>query len=283
MFRIVIDGAGDMPAGWDTTYGIHMLPLRVRFGEDTFTQGPDFQPADFYRLVKERRIIPKSSLPSIGQVKEFYRSIAQAGDTILSIHISSKLSGTFSTVEAAARELAEEFAITVFDSGAGSVTQGFMAREARMMERAGEALPAVLKRLEFIRRNTTIIFTLDNVEFAYLSGRINRLQNALISALQVKPIVVLRDGLLEMAEKVRTRQRALDRVMTMVCERLNGAKANIAVVHAADLEMARQMVEKVHQMINVQEAVLADVSVPVAANLGPGAIGIIAYPVEEEK
>ena len=285
MFRIVIDGAGDLPEGWDNQYGIDVIPLRVNIGGATYTQGPGFTHDDFYRMVKETRTIPKTSLPSIGQVKEFYRGIAQADDTILSIHISSRLSGTFATVEAAARELNEEagrLCVTAFDSGAGSVAQAFMAREARCMEQAGASLADILSRLESIRKEWLVIFTLDTLEYAYLNGRINRLQNALVSALQVKPIVLLQEGLLEMVDKVRTRQRSLERILEMVYERLGGRRANVAVVHAADPTTAHEMLQKARQILNINEGMVADAAIPVAANLGPKAIGIIAYPISND-
>lgn len=283
MLRIVADGAADMPIEWEESYQINILPLHVRFGEEVFTQGSGFSREDFYRLVREKRIIPKSSLPSIGQVIEYYRSIAEKGDTILSIHISSKLSGTFAAVESAARELSDEFKIIVYDSYAGSVAQAFMAREARIQERAGAEIQAILQHLDHIREHCLIIFTLDTLEYAYLGGRISALQNMVGMALHLKPILFLRDGLLEITDRVRTRRRSLDRVLQKVQESLGGRLANLAVVHAADLLTAQQMLEQVKDHIQVNEAFITDVAIPIAANLGPGAIGIVAYPVEEEQ
>jgi DegV family protein with EDD domain len=282
MLQIVTDGAADLPASWEAEYDIHIIPLRVSFGEDTYTQGPGFSHADFYRLVKERQVIPKTSLPSPGQVADFYRSIAHPGDTILSLHISSKLSGTFATVQAAAKELAGEFEIFVFDSGAGSAVQGFMAREARLLDRAGQPVQVILKRLEAIRARVTVLFTLDNLEFAYLNGRISAIQNLLSSVLQVKPIIVLRDGMLEIGDKVRTRHRALDKIIDRACQQLGDRLVNVAIMHAADPQMAQLMMEKVRKVLHIQESLIADLAIPVAANLGPGTIGIVAYPVEED-
>lgn len=283
MLRIVIDGAADMPAEWEETYAINILPLHVNFGEETYTQGFSFTNADFYRLVSEKRVIPKTSLPSIGQIKEFYRSIAQAGDTILSIHISSRLSGTYATVQTAARELAGEFKIIVFDSLAGSAAQAFLAREARLMEQAGAALPEIVACLESIRERIAIIFTIDTLDYAYLSGRIGALQNLIAAALKVKPIIVLREGLLDIAERVRTRQRSIDHVLTRLKERFGSRLVNIAVVHAADPLAAQSILSQVQSLLNVKEAILTELAIPVAANLGPGAIGVIGYTIEEER
>lgn len=284
MLRIVVDSAADMPAGWADQYGIDLMPLSVNFGgEELYTEGPGFTKADFYRMVREKRKIPKTSLPSIGHIQAFYRSIACAGDTILSIHVSGRLSGTVQTVQAAAQDLAGDFKIFVFDSEAGSAAQAFMAREARLMERTGAAMPEILRRLEWVRRQIAIIFTIDTLDFAVLSGRINALQSLLAAALKVKPIIVLCEGLLSIGEKVRTRQRALDRVIQMMQERLGQRRVNLAVVHAADPQMGQALFDRARSLFNVQEAMFAELSIVVASHLGPGAIGIVAYAVEEEK
>jgi DegV family protein with EDD domain len=277
MLRIVTDGAADMPMGWQQEFDIHVLPLRVNFGEKTYTAGVDLQDGDFYNLVKLTRMIPKTSLPSPGQVVDFYRSIARKGDEILSVHITSKLSGTFSTILVAAQELKDEFRVYPFDSGAGSAAMGFMCRKARLLSRSGVNTEQILKHLGKMRDQVTIYFTLDNLEFAYLNGRINALQNALSSLLKVKPIIVLRDGLLEMADRVRTRHRAIEQVLESVRARIGDHPATIAVVHAADPETARAILERLRGLINIREAVITDLAIPVAANLGPGTVGIVAF------
>jgi DegV family protein with EDD domain len=282
MLRIVTDGATDMPPGWENEYQINVIPLRVVFGDTSYTQGVDFGFEDFYKQVRQTRLIPKSSLPSPGQVIEFYRRIAQRGDTILSMHISNRLSGTLATIQAAAQELKDEFDIFTFDSAAGSAAVGFMCREARLLERAGQSTEQILHKMEWIRARLTVIFTLDTLDFAYLNGRINAMQNALSSLLKVKPIVILRDGLLEMGDRVRTRQKALDRVLNAVAERIGERRANVAVVHAADPSTAHILCERVRAMLNIKDLIITDLSIPVAANLGPGTIGIVAYPVDEE-
>jgi DegV family protein with EDD domain len=283
MLRIVTDGAADMPGEWLNQYQIDVLPLRVNFGEKTYTTGINLQLEEFYRLVRQTRIIPKTSLPSIGQIADFYRAIAQRGDEIISVHVTGRLSGTYATIQAAALELQDEFKIYPFDSGAGSAALGFMCREARMMERAGQSSEVILRRLASIRTRVTIFFTLDNLEFAFLSGRVNALQNLLSSILKVKPIIVLRDGILDMADRVRTRQRAIDRVIQSIQERMGDHPANIAVVHAEDPGTAQAILDRLREIINIHEAIITDLAIPVAANLGPGTVGIVAYRIDEEE
>jgi DegV family protein with EDD domain len=281
MLRIVTDGSVDMPDNWQKDFEINIVPLWVQFGEESFLQGVEIGPQNFYRMVKEKKVFPKTSLPSPQQVVDFYRKIANKGDRILSIHLTNTLSGTFSIFQMAAKELGNEIPVFPYDSGAGSAALAFMCREARLMERTGASMQDILNRLDVIRKRLTVMFTVDNLEFARLSGRVNSMQSALSSLLKIKPVIVLRDGLLQMAEKVWTRQRALDRILESARERVGGKKVIMAIVHAADPDMAREVVAKARRLFDIKELIVTDLSIPVAAHLGPGTIGIIAYSVDE--
>ncbi len=278
--RIVTDGAIDMPPGWDQEFEIDILPLYVRFGEQIYQPGVDLDMNRFYELVQSNNHVPKSSLPSPAQVVEFYKKIARKGDEILSIHIAEKMSGTFSVIQMAAREIAHDFAIHTFDSGAGSAALAYMCKEARVLYRSGASTPEVIKRLERIREKLTIIFTVDNLEFARMSGRVNSFQTAITSMLRIKPIIILKDGLLQMAEKVRSRPKSIERIITLVKERVGNSPVNVAVVHARDPLTAEGIVNRLREILNIREIITTELSIPVAANLGPGTVGIVAYPVD---
>lgn len=280
--KIVTDGSADIPEDWQQEYQIHIIPLSVRFGEESYSQR-DLTFKDFYTLVRQKRLLPKTSLPSPQQIVEFYRHIASKGDSVLSIHLSSKLSGTFAAVQLAARELMGEFNIYPFDSGAGSAALGFMCREARLLSWRGWDIERILQRLTQIRDQLMILFTLENLEFAQMSGRINALQGAISSLLKINPIIKLREGLLYAADKVRGRQRALERIVEDLRQQMQERKINLAVVHAAAPEVAQELVAKIKALLNCQDVIVTDLSVPVAAHLGPGTIGIVAYPVLDEE
>jgi DegV family protein with EDD domain len=281
MLHIVTDGAVDMPAGWEQEYNIHVVPINIHFGEKTYLQGEDLSNEDFYRQVEQDGKIPKTSQPSPFQFKTFYERLAKAGDTILSLHVTSKLSGTFESAVAAARELAGKFNIIPFDSGAGSAAQGMMCREARLMERAGAAVEQIVERLYRIRRNIQIVLTVDKLDYARMSGRVGTLQAALASALNVKPIIVLKEGLLEMSERVRTRGKAINRVLELLHNRFEKEPVHLAVVHARDPESAQALFERARKVFNTRQLFITELSVAVAANLGPGTVGLIAYPAGE--
>lgn len=279
--RIVMDGAGDMPENWAEQYDIKVIPINIQFGEKTFLQGIDLTDDDFYDTADRTRIIPKTSQPTPQQFIDFYQRIANQGDTILSMHVTSKLSGTFSSAISAAKELAGRYQIIALDSLTGSAALGYMCKEARLLERAGASVQKIVDRMNYISRNITVVLTLDSLEYAYRSGRVKALQVALASLLSVKPVVVLREGVLHMADRVRTRQRALDHIIQVVRDQVGDKLVNIAVVHARAPEVAHILVEKVQNTLNCCETIITDLSIGVAANLGPGTVGVVAYPVEE--
>lgn len=148
MLRIVTDGAADILPEWATEYGIDVIPVNILFGEKSYLQGSELDNEGFYKLVEETKRIPKTSQPSPHQFVEFYRKIAQKGDTILSLHITAKLSGTYASAMAAAEELKDEFNIIPIDSIVGSLAIGLLCREARKMERAGKSIDEIVKYVE---------------------------------------------------------------------------------------------------------------------------------------
>jgi DegV family protein with EDD domain len=277
MLRIVTDGAADMPDGWEETYDINVIPINIHFGEKTFLQYRDLTNDGFYKKVDETRKIPKTSQPSPHQFLEFYQRIAQPGDTILSTHVTSKLSGTYDSALAAARDLAGRYNIIPFDSLCGSAGIGMMCREARLMDRAGEPIWQIVKRLETIREKIAIALALDTLRYARMSGRVGTLQAALASALNVKPIITLQQGMLQMTERVRTRSASLDRIVKIIQEKFGSASLKMAVVHARDKESADLLARKVKDTFKLDELITTDLSISVAANLGPGTVGIVAY------
>ncbi len=281
MLKIVMDSAGDVPEGWADTYQIDVIPATIIFENKAYLHGLELSDEAFYRMADSGKAIPKTSQPTPQQFTEFYRRIAVEGDTILSLHVTSKLSGTYASAVSAARDLEDHYKIVTFDSATGSAALGYMCKEARMLDQAGASLQRILDRLNFIRENCTITLTLDTLEYARKSGRVTALQAAVASVLQVKPVVILKDGALIMADRVRTRQRSLDHVIETACQQMGKRLVNVAVVHARAPQVALDLKERIAKLLNCKELIITNLSISVAANLGPGTVGIVAYPVEE--
>jgi DegV family protein with EDD domain len=282
MLHIVMDSGGDLPPEWIEEYQISVVPINVHLGDDVYLEGVNLTSEKFYGWVKESGQVPKTSQPTPQQYIEIYKSIAEPGDVILSIHLTSKLSGTYQSSVMAAQQLAEEgYQVIPFDTLAGTGIQGYMCREARVMERAGADLDQILKRLEEIRKGTEIIFTVDSLEFAQKSGRVQMLESILASILQIKPVITLKEGTLAVANKVRTRKASLDFIIQEMAERMNGKLINAAIIHAQDLTTALHISERIKGLLNIKDFFIEELSVGIATHLGPGSIGIVAYPVEE--
>jgi DegV family protein with EDD domain len=280
MLRIVTDGAADFPAGWEEEFDIQIVPINIHFGEETFLQYIEMNLEEFYHKIDTGSVFPKTSQPSPHQFSEFYKTVAEEGDAILSIHVTSKLSGTYASAVAASDDLRGKYDVIPFDSAGGSLGIAFMCRAARQMERAGKSIEEILTRLESMRERIQIILTLDNLEYARRSGRVGTLSAALASLLNVKPIAVLKDGILNMVEKVRTRKAALDRVLEMGKEAFGDNPVHLGVVHARDPEAGANLLEAAKKRFNYKDAVYSDLSVSLAINLGPGTVGLVLCPVE---
>jgi DegV family protein with EDD domain len=280
MLRIVTDGAADLPAGWGEEFDIQIIPINIHFGEETYLQNIDMDLDGFYNKVGSSPVFPKTSQPSPHQFTEFYKTTAVEGDTILSIHVTSKLSGTYASAVSAAEELAGKYNVIPFDSGGGSLGIAFMCRAARQMERAGQNVEEIIRHLEDVREKVEIILTLDTLEYSRRSGRVGALSAALVSLLNVKPIVRLENGILSMVDKVRTRKASLERVLHMGKEACGDQPVHLGVVHARDPESAESLMEEAKKRFNYSDTVQSDLSVSLAINLGPGTVGLVLYPAE---
>lgn len=278
MLHIVTDGAADLPPKWEQEYDINVIPINIQFGEKTYLQFVDIGFDDFYRKIEETKVIPKTSQPSPHQFSEFYQKIAKPGDTILSVHVTSKLSGTYASAVIAAGELKDKYNVVPYDSACGSMGIGFMCREARLMERAGKSVDEIVKYLDVVREKVQIILTLDNLEFARMSGRVGTLKAALASVLNVKPIAVLKDGVVNMTDKARTRKASLEKVLELGRIAFGDTPVHLGVVHARDLASGQALLEQAKKEFNFKSFELADLSVSLAVNFGPGTVGLVLYP-----
>lgn len=281
MMRIVVDGAIDVPSGWGEKYDIKEIPINIHFGEKTYIQNVDLDLNGFYKMVDEKASpFPKTSQPSPHQFEEFYKKNYQPGETILSIHVTSKLSGTYASAVAAAESLKGTYHVVPFDSQAGSVGTAFLCRTARELEKAGKSLEEIVSHLEKLRSQIFIVLTLDNLEYARRSGRVGALSASLASVLNLKPIALLKDGLIETVDKVRTRKNALTRVLDLGRELVGDKPVHIAIVHARDETSGKALLEEAKKNFNFKSTEMCDLSVSLAINLGVGTVGLVLYPAE---
>jgi DegV family protein with EDD domain len=217
MISIVTDSTCDLPQAYFEEYDITVVPINIQFGTDTYEDGVTIDRDTFYRKIDELGILPTTSQPSAGQFEEIYKRLCEEGATdIISLHVTAKLSGTYHSARLAQEMLEGVVRVHPFDSAGGSVSLGFMATEASRMAKAGRSVAEIMARMEIIRERTNLVLTLKDLRFAQMSGRVGRLQSSLASLLNIKPLVVLEDGLIDVTEKVRTHRKAIDRMIDII-------------------------------------------------------------------
>ena len=198
-------------------------------------------------------------------------------DELLSITVSSKLSGTYQSA-ILAKDMVPEADVEAFDSATVSFGTGYMVLEAARAAEAGQSRESILKRLEEIRDNMCLSFTPATLKYLQMSGRVGGLAAAFASLLNIKPIIVMEDGKLEARERVRTRSKAINRVLELTEEAMGTTDPiNLAVFHARAPEEGQALLEKAQARFNCQETLIGDLVASLAVHGGPGIVAIIAY------
>jgi len=279
MIKIVTDSTCDLPAEMIRQYDISVVPINIQFGTETYLDGVTIDRETFYRKIEELGVLPRTSQPSAGQFKEHYLRLAEAGaDEIISMHVTARLSGTYQSAEMAREMVADRVRVYPFDSACGSAGLSFMAVEAARMVEAGKGVAHILDRLETIRSRINIILTVRDLRFAQLSGRVGRLQGSLASLLNIKPIIVLENGLIDVSEKVRTRSKAISRMIEMMVERVGTSEAvNLAAIHAEAPEEGQTLLDRARALFRCRETFLANLTTSLVVHFGPGTLGLVAY------
>lgn len=279
MLRIVTDSTCDLPTELVRQHRITVVPVNIQFGRETYQEGVNIQGKAFYRMVDELKQLPTTSQPSLGQFQAAYRSLAAEPDTtgILSLHITGQLSGTFDAAVVAARQMPQPPPITVFDSWSGSMGLGFMVLEAAQMAEAGKAMPEILARLEVLRQRMRIFFSLEDLRYARMSGRVGFARLLLVSALNIKLLLTVQQGKLALFSRVRSRPRALAAMIDALADTLGSQKPRLAVIHAQAAEVAGQVRNMLQARFPGSEILLRDLSLGIAVHFGPGTVGVIGY------
>lgn len=278
MIKIVADSTCNLSAETIRRYDLRIAPIAIQFGQETFEEGIDIDREQFYNKIEEMGIIPSSSQPSPAWFAKHYESLQ--GDSVLVITVTRKHSGTFESA-IMAKSMAPDTEVEVFDSASISLGTGWMVLEAARMVEAGASLPDILRRLETIRAHSRLYLTPLTLKYLQMSGRVGRLQGAIASMLKVKPIIYLEDGALEAGENVRTRSKALARLIELLEAHLGHSQpANIAVIHARAEKDAEWLARKASEVLNVNEMLMDDLVPSLAVHGGPGVIGIFGYPAQ---
>ena len=279
MIKIATDSTHDLPPEIMQQHDIAVVPINILFGADGYLDGITIDRAAFYQKIDELGVLPKTSQPSAGQFVEVYNRLAGEGATdIISLHVGAKLSGTVQSAEMAKDMVAGRVRVHPFDSSGGSAGLGFLILEALRMIEAGKTVADILARLEAIRPRINILLTVRDLRYAQMSGRIGRIQASVASLLNIKPIIVLKDGLLSVGGKARTQRKAIDQIVQIMVERLGTlAPVNLAAIHAEAPEAAHALLDRAKSLLDCRESFVSDLAACLAVHFGPGTVGLVGY------
>ncbi|MGD8760216.1 MAG: DegV family protein, partial [Anaerolineales bacterium] len=255
-------------------YGIQVLPQILIWEGETLLDGVDITPTEFYHRLSSAKEMPTTSQVTVGAFKDVFEPLVEQGTPILAILVSSELSGTVQSAETA-KEMFPGATIEIVDSRSVSMAMGYQVLAAARAAAEGQSLDQVAAIARKGSEHTGVLFAVDTLEFLHRGGRIGGASRLLGTALNLKPVLELRDGRVEATEKVRTKSKALARVLDLVAQRIAGAEnVRLAVLHANAQEGAKAMLEAAVARCHPVESVMTDVSPVLGAHAGPGTVGL---------
>ena len=278
MIKIVTDSTAYLPEATVRQHDIRVVPLYVHFGEKAFREGVELSNQEFYTRLKEAPELPTTSQPSAGEFHQVFKELLDAGHEIVTLTISSKLSGTWNSAMAA-KEMLPEADITVIDSLSTSVGLHLMVETAVEAASAGATRQEIVEKVEAIKQRLQIFFVVDTLEYLAKGGRIGNAKAFLGTLLKVKPILVLQDGAIEPLEQVRSKRKAQARMLDLVEEYVDnrGPQARTAVTNALVPDEAEALKKEIVERLGCREPVMGELGPVIGTHTGPGVVGVAVY------
>lgn len=274
---VMTDSTAYIPREMRDKYHIFMLPLRVVFADQTYREEIDITTEEFYEKLENTSQLPKTSQPPMGEITDKLEELAKTYDAVMSIHLSSGISGTFSAVQSAG-EMVEGIDVYAYDSELSAMAQGSYVLEAAEMAAAGKTPEKMMGRFAEIKKTIRAYFIVDSLNNLYRGGRLNGAQAIIGSMLQIKPILHFVDKQIVPFEKIRTRKKAIRRILNMMDDDMaGGGDFKVLFIHANDEESARQLQTNFSVKHPSTESEIGYLGPVIGTHLGEGAMGIVWY------
>lgn len=279
--KIVTDCAADMSAEELEQLGITQAPLFIQFPEGEVNSADITADAFYDRLEAMRPAIPTTAMPSTGLFAELYRKVAQAEKKILSIHISSGLSGTINAAREGGEEAKPEADVTFWDTLTLSGGERFQVIAAALANKAGWTYDAIKERMEKIRKKTEVIYTLDTLEYLARGGRIGRVKALAGALLNLKPVIrVDTDGKYSTVKTERTIGKSMTAIAEHLVEKYAQTPVWVTVLHGRFADKADALTMELKQKLNIAKLEVMRISPVLGVHTGPGIVGAAVVPME---
>lgn len=272
---VVTDSTAYIPKEMREEHHIHMIPLQVVFGEKTFREETELDWRSFYKEVKNHDELPTTSQPSFGELIALYEELGKTYDAVISIHLSSGISGTYNSA-ASANTMVDHIKVYPFDSEISCLAQGFYALKAAQLIKDGVDSPEeIIKELEEMKKTVRAYFMVDDLSHLQRGGRLSSAQAFIGGLLKVKPILHFDNKVIVPFEKIRTRKKAISRIFELFGEDASkGIPMRAAVIHANREEEAAAIIQELSGKYPHVEFYNSYFGAVIGTHLGEGAIGI---------
>ena len=270
--RIVTDSSCDLPSGLIEQYGISVLPCYVVVDDQTFKDGLEIQADDFYRRLLADGRTPTTAQPTPSDFQTIYRELVGQGDQIISIHVSSKLSGTLNSAQQAKASLDDGSAVEIIDSQLASIPLGLAVLDAAIMASKGGSVYDIAGR---VRQSLGLhhgLFALDTLEYLQKGGRIGKARAFMGSVLHVKPILRLQDGEAHPVERPRNRERAMSRLVELAQEL--APVRRLAVIYSTDPDRMVELKQGLTGILPADQIIESRFGSTLGTYIGPDALGV---------
>lgn len=276
---VVTDSTAYIPEERLKEMKIHVVPLSVNFGQETYRELYDITTKEFYDKVRTSDELPKTSQPSIGEVLNKYEELSNEYDAIISIHLSSGISGTYQAAVSAGQSV-DGVRVYPYDSEISCMAQGFYVLRAAEMAQQGVAPEDIVKELDEMKENMRAYFMVDDLSHLARGGRLSGAQAMVGSLLQVKPLLHFEDKKIVPFEKIRTSKKAFKRMEQLLNESASQSeKVKACIIHAEREEIAQKWKEELEEKYPNVEFVLSYFGPVIGTHLGEGGIGLCWYKV----
>jgi DegV family protein with EDD domain len=270
----VTDSTAYMPPDLLKQYNIHVVPNVVNWGTQTFRDGVDITSTQFFERLKTDPVMPTTAVSGIGDFRDVYEAAGKTAEAVIGVHLSAKLSGTYSAA-VQAKAMLPQYKITVIDSNATAMALGFVILAAARAAMAGGSYDEAVQAANYAIPRVGVIFTVQTLDYLRRGGRIGGAQAFMGSLLDMKPILELRDGRVEPVERVRTKKKAVERGLEMVIAKTAGKRPiRLATLHAAAPVEAATLLALAKEKLGADEDILTEVSPTVGTHAGPGTVGL---------
>lgn len=273
---IVTDSTSYIPREIREKYPITVVPQVVIWENESFEDDVTITPEQFYTRLKTAKTMPSTSQVSVINMQKAFSSLLDQGYEVLGMFVSAKLSGTMQSAMLGREELTSgKEKVHIIDSETTSMAMGFQVLAVARASVDGASMADCKALAEKARSHTGVYLTVETLEFLHRNGRIGGARRFLGTALNIKPILTVDNGQVEAVEQVRTRNKALGRVVELIAEKCSGkSPIHIATLHANSEDDAKIMLDKIKPLVDPVESIFAAVSPTVGANTGPGTVGL---------